>query len=75
MHDSGLPADGGNQREPANVKKKKIANTDLEVSRACLGTMTFGAQADFEESSRMVDRCLDAGINFFDSANVYYEGR
>ncbi len=57
------------------MEKKKIAHTDLEVSRACMGTMTFGSQADFEESSRMVDRCLDAGINFFDTANIYNQGR
>ncbi len=57
------------------MEKRKIAHTDLEVSRACMGTMTFGSQADFEESSRIVDRCLDAGINFFDTANVYNQGR
>ncbi len=53
----------------------RLANTDLEVSQACMGTMTFGSQADLEESRRMVDRCLDAGINFFDTANVYNQGR
>ena len=57
------------------MKKRKIAHTDLEVSRACMGTMTFGAQADFEKSSRMVDKCLDTGINFFDTANIYNQGR
>ena len=57
------------------MEKRKIAHTDLEVSRACMGTMTFGSQADFKESSRMVDRCLDAGINFFDTANIYNQGR
>ncbi len=37
--------------------------------------MTFGSQADREESRRIVDRCLDVGINFFDTANVYNQGK
>ena len=40
-----------------------------------MGTMTFGSQADRGESRRIVDRCLDAGINFFDTANVYNQGK
>ena len=56
------------------MDRTKIAHTDLEVSRACMGTMTFGSQADLEESRRITDRCLDAGINFFDTANVYNQG-
>ena len=40
-----------------------------------MGTMTFGSQADVEESRRMVDCCLDTGVNFFDTANVYNQGR
>ncbi len=53
----------------------RLSDTNLEVSRACMGTMTFGSQADVEESRRMVDCCLDAGVNFFDTANVYNQGR
>ena len=53
----------------------KLPHTDLTVSRACMGTMTFGSQADEAESRRMVDICLDAGMNFFDTANVYNQGR
>lgn len=52
----------------------KLKNTELTVSRVCFGTMTFGGQADEAESRRMVDLCLDAGINFFDTANVYTKG-
>jgi len=37
--------------------------------------MTFGSQADQETSSRMVNQCFDAGINFFDTANMYNQGR
>ena len=40
-----------------------------------MGTMTFGGQADEDAARRMVDRCLEAGVNFFDTANVYGQGR
>jgi len=52
-----------------------LPGTDLEVSRLCLGTMTFGSQVDEAGSLAMVDLALDAGINFFDTANVYNAGR
>jgi 1-deoxyxylulose-5-phosphate synthase len=45
------------------------------VSRASFGTMPFGKQSDQAASTRMVDQCLDAGINFFDTANMYNLGR
>ncbi len=47
---------------------------DLEVSRACFGTMTFGLQNDASAAARMVGICLDRGVNFFDTANVYSMG-
>lgn len=56
------------------MDRVRIAHTDLEVSRACMGAMTFGSQADLEESKRIAARCFDAGINFFDTANVYNQG-
>jgi aryl-alcohol dehydrogenase-like predicted oxidoreductase len=52
-----------------------LQGTDLRVSRASFGTMTFGAQADQATSARMVDQCLEAGVNFFDTANMYNLGR
>src|SRR6185436_10555785 len=52
-----------------------LPGTDLQVSRLCLGTMTFGSQVDEAGSLAMVDLALDAGINFFDTANVYNAGR
>lgn len=57
------------------MERQRIAHTDLEVTRVCMGAMTFGSQADREESRRIVDRCLDVGINFFDTANVYNQGK
>ena len=52
-----------------------LTGTGLRVSRISLGTMTFGDQVDEQASISIVRRCLDAGINFFDTANIYTEGR
>jgi len=57
------------------MEYRLLAGTDLKVSRVCMGTMTFGSQVDEAGSRRMLDRCLDAGINFFDTANSYNKGR
>jgi len=54
---------------------RKLAQTELEVSRVCMGTMTFGSQTDEGVAEIMVGRCLDAGVNFFDTANVYNQGK
>ena len=48
-----------------------LGRTGLRVSRICLGTMNFGPETDEETSFSIMDSALDAGINFFDSANVY----
>ena len=47
----------------------------MSVSEVCLGTMTFGREADEEESRRIFRQCLDRGVNIFDCANVYGRGR
>jgi aryl-alcohol dehydrogenase-like predicted oxidoreductase len=49
----------------------RLGRTGLKVSRLCLGTMNFGPQTSEEESHRLMDRALELGINFFDTANVY----
>src|SRR4051812_30505584 len=46
----------------------------LSVSRLCLGTMLMGAKTPAEESHRMLDRYLEAGGNFIDTADVYGDG-
>jgi aryl-alcohol dehydrogenase-like predicted oxidoreductase len=56
------------------MERRTLLHTDLLVSRACFGTMTFGAQADEAASIRMIDRALEAGVNFIDTANVYNNG-
>ena len=56
------------------MERRKLANTDLEVSRACMGTMTFGSQTDTDAAAAMVDLCFERGVDFFDTANVYNQG-
>ena len=53
---------------------RTLGRTDLKVTRISMGTMTFGSQVSETDGIRMVDRCLEAGINFFDTANVYNNG-
>lgn len=49
----------------------KLGRTGLKVSRLCLGTMNFGPQTSEPDSFTIMDRALELGINFFDTANVY----
>jgi 1-deoxyxylulose-5-phosphate synthase len=53
------------------VNLVRLGATGLQVSRLCLGTMTFGTQADEAGSFAIMDACADAGVNFIDTANVY----
>ena len=52
-----------------------LGRTGVRVSRLCFGTMSFGGDADEAASAAMFARCREAGINFFDSANIYSQGR
>jgi aryl-alcohol dehydrogenase-like predicted oxidoreductase len=49
----------------------QLGRTGLKVSRLVLGTMNFGPRTDEPDSHAIMDSALDAGINFFDTANVY----
>lgn len=49
----------------------KLGRTGLKVSRLCLGTMNFGPLTEEKDSYAIMDRALELGINFFDTANVY----
>jgi len=53
------------------VKYTTMGRTGLRVSRLCLGTMNFGVYTEEKEAFRIMDAALDAGINFFDTANIY----
>jgi len=57
------------------LEYRLLGRTGVRVSSLCLGTMTFGNEADEAASRAIMDRCLDAGINFLDTANVYNKGR
>ncbi|MCU0836094.1 MAG: NADP(H)-dependent aldo-keto reductase [Chromatiaceae bacterium] len=50
---------------------RPLGQTDLQVSAACLGTMTFGEQNTEAEAHAQLDRALGAGINFVDTAEMY----
>lgn len=52
-----------------------LGNTGISVSPLCFGVMSFGGDADVETATAMYRRCREAGINFFDCANVYQRGR
>jgi aryl-alcohol dehydrogenase-like predicted oxidoreductase len=52
----------------------RLPGTELNVSRLCFGNMTFGNQTDEPSGHRIIDYCLDQGINFFDTANIYNKG-
>ena len=56
------------------MESRRLSHTDLTIPRVCMGTMTFGSQTDLASARQMVNRCWDAGVNFFDTANVYNQG-
>lgn len=56
------------------MEQVQLRGTDLKVSRLCFGAMTFGKPVDEATARSMVSRCMDAGINFYDTANVYQQG-
>ena len=53
------------------MRYRRLGRTALQVSELCLGTMNFGPQTPEPESWAIMDRALDLGINFFDTANRY----
>jgi aryl-alcohol dehydrogenase-like predicted oxidoreductase len=53
------------------MKRRRLGRTGLVVSEICMGTMTFGNQADEQTSHAILDRAYDSGIDFFDIAEVY----
>ncbi len=53
------------------MQYKPLGRTGMKVSRICLGTMNFGSHTEEKEAFRIMDAALDAGVTFFDTANVY----
>lgn len=62
------------------MEMRRLGATGVKVSPLCFGTMTFGSQwtqigtTTQQQATAIVDRCLEAGINFFDTADVYSTG-
>ncbi|ULL17729.1 aldo/keto reductase [Paenibacillus sp. H1-7] len=56
------------------MEYRTLGKTGIQVSSLCFGTMSFGGPADEAESKAMFRRAREAGINFFDCANVYNKG-
>lgn len=54
---------------------RPLGRTGIRVSPLCLGAMMFGGKTSPADSAAIIDRALDAGINFIDTANVYNQGR
>ncbi|MCA9885908.1 MAG: aldo/keto reductase [Anaerolineaceae bacterium] len=53
------------------MKYTNLGKSNLQVSQVCLGTMHFGSRTSEEDSFKIMDKALEMGINFFDTANVY----
>ena len=53
------------------MEMRRVPNTDIEVSVVCLGTMLFGTPVGEEDGRYLVHWCLDNGINFIDTADIY----
>lgn len=57
------------------MEYRRLGNTGLKISPLCLGTMMFGGPTNEEDSLAILQRAVDAGINFIDTANIYNVGR
>lgn len=57
------------------MQYRYLGQTGIQVSMLCFGTMSFGGDADETTSAAMYHRCREVGINFFDCADVYSDGR
>ena len=55
----------------SGMEQRRLGKSGIVVSEICMGTMTFGIQADEKTAFRVMDRSVEAGIDFFDTAEVY----
>ncbi len=53
------------------MKKIQLGQSDLQVTAVCLGTMTFGEQVDAAHAHAILDRSVERGVNFVDTAEMY----
>lgn len=73
----------GQFRYPMHMEFRELGKSGLQVPVLCFGTATFGGGNEFfrawgatdvKEATRLIDICLEAGVNFFDTADVYSQG-
>lgn len=57
------------------MEYRSLGRTGMKVSALCLGCMMFGYRTEEADSMDIIDRAIDAGVNFLDTANVYSRGR
>lgn len=71
------------KRKTLFMQYRQLGGSGLFVPELCFGTATFGGSGDFfakwgntqvDEAKRLIDICMDAGLNFFDTANTYSKG-
>src|SRR4028118_1294661 len=72
MYDRGSSIEA---RQETTMEHRQLGRTGMQVSVLCLGCMLFGGKTEPEDSYAIIDRAIDAGINFLDTANVYSRGR
>ena len=53
------------------MEQRRLGKSGIFVSNLCCGTMTFGTQNTEEEAFAILDRAYDAGIDFYDTAEIY----
>ena len=56
------------------METRLLGQTGVKVSRLAFGAMSFGGEANEDAARQLFERCLEAGINHFDTADVYNEG-
>lgn len=56
------------------MQYRSLGRTGVQVSELCLGCMMFGGRTEDADAGRIIDRAIDAGVNFIDTANVYNRG-
>ncbi|MBA2509965.1 MAG: aldo/keto reductase, partial [Rubrobacteraceae bacterium] len=64
----------GHQSKEGKVEYRSLGRTGVKVSELCLGCMMFGGRTGEGDSFAIIDRAIEAGINFVDTANVYSTG-
>ena len=52
------------------MNRKRLGKSTIWVTDLCMGTMTMGSKNSEQESFEILDRCWEAGINFFDTADI-----